>query len=67
MTEIVLKRRLSHKQAQAQLSHWIKIQKAWDRILRLSTGQQVFPPPHEVYRVERQGKRYAVVFDDPTL
>lgn len=67
MSELVLSRHKSHKQAQAHLSRWIKTQKWWDKILFKQTGQRVFPPPHEVYRVERDGRRYAVVFDDPTM
>jgi hypothetical protein len=67
MTALVLEKHRSHKRAQAGLSHWIKTQKHWDKILKIKTGLAVFPPPHEVYRIERQGKRYYVVFDDPTM
>lgn len=67
MSALVLERRLSHKRAQARRSHWIRVQKAWDKILKRKIGMEVYPPPHEVFRVERQGHHYAVVFDDPTL
>jgi hypothetical protein len=67
MTEIVLARRLSHKQAQRERSRWIRTQKAWDHILHIKTGLEVYPPPHQVFRVQRDGRRFCVVFDDPTL
>jgi hypothetical protein len=67
MNTIVLERRLSHKQAQTRLSHWIRMQKMWDSLIKRKTGEIVYPPPHEVYRVTKDGRKYAVVFDDPTF
>ena len=67
MSKVVMARRLSHQQAQKRLSHWIKMQKWWDQLLSKSTGKEVYPPAHQVYRVEKDGRRYCVIFDDPTM
>lgn len=57
----------SQKRAQRGLRHWIRIQKVWDRAFQRIVGQEVYPPASEVYRVERRGSRFCVVFDDPTM
>lgn len=67
MTATVLEKHKSHRQAQRRLSHWIRMQKWWDALIKRTTGYEVYPRPHEVYRIEHLGHRYAIIFDDPTM
>lgn len=67
MSEYVQGRRLSHKQAQKLLSQCIRRDKWWIRRLEAMSGQRVYPRPHEVYTVRRDGRKFMVVFSDPTM
>lgn len=53
--------------AERSQRRWIGIQRIWDRAFAHARGYEVYPPAERVYRVTRMGRRYVVIFDDPTL